>query len=465
MKQLLIGLTLLISLNRLATAATVEVGTLGADVSSNSIAITRSLQIPFTTGSLWVYIPKPVNTSYSTIWSQSGVSGSISTTPTNPPAHLYEYIPGVWIDFGARSYQTVGMITSANATVTEQLSGIRTDLARGASAPWYRGTIRSPNNLPGLDATMQTIVDNVVPGTPSGNIGIAERWSCWMYQNITRDPSNTLTFDQSDATTVWNNRYGGCGGYANLFKSGLVSLSSRFGVGITLGHTLAKNINFPTEHGSIRMSTLNGAHAWSVVDDGTQWVPFDVYHGTQGFATISRINEGIFEDESDGCAFWEYTYEGDFPPTANYSTSVTGSCSDGSYVFKKLRNPYPNTWFLAHWINNSDLAPLSDGFPVTGVPEDLFLDTNKQNTLVVSPNPARRWIQTQLYLEKDAKRVTAQVFTVAGQLVTTVIDEARQAGYNYILWTPNGVKSGVYYLRVSFDEGKQVVSRKFVITD
>lgn len=445
---------------------TYEVKTNGVQSAGNSLSITHTWSVSGNFLELWAWIPYPHQTSYANYWIQQPSAGSLSTSP---PAALFQYDYGVWCKWTNLGNLTLTATLTAAATVQGNLPGLTADLNRGGGGDWYQATARCQANIPGLSQTMTNLETNVVPGTDDSNFGLIERWSAWERQNITAVA--THPFDQSDAATVYQNLVAACSGFANLFKAGLITVSQRFGVGLSLGATQTGTSHFPgpppppgqlPDNGFL-MTTSTGLHAWNVVDDGSQWVPVDAYHGTIGFATLSRMSDGVFEDESDGNTLWRYFYTGP-RPAISYWNAVSGSAGNvGTYLGVRKRAPYPNQWTAVHWYLAGSLKPAQDG-PPTDVGDSPIVDTAKRNTFVVTPNPAtiQNWVEVQVYLERGA-HVVADVFDVRGRLVGRVLDQDRAAGYNYFLWVPGEAPAGIYLLLTNLNRGEQVLKRKFAL--
>jgi hypothetical protein len=73
------------------------------------------------------------------------------------------------------------------------------------------------------------------------------------------------------------------------------------------------------------------------------------------------------------------------------------------------------------------------------------------------PNPFDRTTQIT-YSLPTAERVTLEVFNALGQRVATLVEGLQQPGVHAVEWTPSGLSSGVYHLRLR--AGTQVLTKR-----
>ncbi len=60
------------------------------------------------------------------------------------------------------------------------------------------------------------------------------------------------------------------------------------------------------------------------------------------------------------------------------------------------------------------------------------------------PNPFNP-LTTIAYDLPEARRVKLNIYNIAGQLVTTLVDEQKQAGRHKTVWRAEGVSTGLYF--------------------
>ena len=121
----------------------------------------------------------------------------------------------------------------------------------------------------------------------------------------------------------------------------------------------------------------------------------------------------------------------------------------------------------------SFLSETSDHFPVTtrfifsettSTDDNLLTELPNQVRLEKNyPNPFNPTTQIEFSLP-NAQRVTLDVFNIMGRKISTLINNATQnAGLNSVTFDASGFSSGVYFYRLSLQNGKQITRKMMLI--
>ena len=78
------------------------------------------------------------------------------------------------------------------------------------------------------------------------------------------------------------------------------------------------------------------------------------------------------------------------------------------------------------------------------VPQQFFLEQNY-------PNPFNPITTISYQLPKSAF-VNISIYNIVGQLVETMVNEQKNAGYHSVVWNASGVGSGLYFYRIGAGE-------------
>lgn len=414
----------------------------------------------------WWYIPWPVRTTYSRYYVQEPISATLTTSPPAALVPLHDSngeVMGYWAYFGDVNNAELRFSLESVVNVSINLPGMPRDVVRGGSItdPWYRPTVNCPIDMPGFAAFVDNLYHQTVPGTDQTTWGFLLRLASWMHSNITYNSS--LTLDENSADKVWSRREAGCAGFTNFAKAALLALPpphGPVGSGVTLGYVAGNNAIYPVfgTGTGLSISFQPGGHAWLEVDDNTElpgtFIPSDITGGTAGFVNLAYVTRGTFEDIEDGNSVIAWAV-GD--PVVRVNFSVTGSAAAGTFVGRD-KSSYPTTGknFACQWIRGATV----------GVEEKTgkILDRSKENTLCAWLNPVSvgNWVDFQLYLEKPS-HVLGRVFSADGRLKKIVVDSELPAEYNYFSLQTGDMASGIYFLRLSLNNGKQVETQKFQV--
>jgi hypothetical protein len=81
--------------------------------------------------------------------------------------------------------------------------------------------------------------------------------------------------------------------------------------------------------------------------------------------------------------------------------------------------------------------------PLSGLPRNYSFEKNYPNPF----NPAT----TFRFALPERTHVELDVYNLAGQLVTRLVNDTREAGIHQIQWDAGGLPSGIYFVRMSTD--------------
>jgi hypothetical protein len=77
---------------------------------------------------------------------------------------------------------------------------------------------------------------------------------------------------------------------------------------------------------------------------------------------------------------------------------------------------------------------------------------DRENTLVIYPNPVREMAHISYYLNEPG-RIIIEVFNGSGIRVAEMTERSAPAGHNTLHWNPAGLSHGIYYVRMTTPKG------------
>jgi hypothetical protein len=98
---------------------------------------------------------------------------------------------------------------------------------------------------------------------------------------------------------------------------------------------------------------------------------------------------------------------------------------------------------------------ISDDRHTSSIPTGFTLEQNYPNPF----NPST----TIRYALPTAGKVKLQIYNVLGALVETLVDEERQAGQYTITWNASNVASGVYFYRLTTENGLTKIRKMMLL--
>lgn len=84
------------------------------------------------------------------------------------------------------------------------------------------------------------------------------------------------------------------------------------------------------------------------------------------------------------------------------------------------------------------------------------------NTVSIYPNPVRRGEQITVSISEEQARGQISLVSQSGTVITTQIFDSKNNG-RMILQIPATLSAGIYYLRISYENGRQPASAKVII--
>ena len=78
------------------------------------------------------------------------------------------------------------------------------------------------------------------------------------------------------------------------------------------------------------------------------------------------------------------------------------------------------------------------------------------------PNPFNPVTEIKYGLPTDGV-VSITLYNIVGQQVATILNEYKSAGYHSVTFNASGLESGVYFYRLSANEGKFIESKKMLL--
>ena len=112
------------------------------------------------------------------------------------------------------------------------------------------------------------------------------------------------------------------------------------------------------------------------------------------------------------------------------------------------------------------IADLNDGYAIRFSADDNPLDINDANQnrefsiLQTYPNPFNPNLNIEYYLESSS-HINVSVYDINGRLVSKVLDAYQTAGQHKMNWTPIGLSTGNYIIKLSL--GSEVYSKQVVL--
>ncbi len=174
------------------------------------------------------------------------------------------------------------------------------------------------------------------------------------------------------------------------------------------------------------------------------------------FCTIEEL------DQSGFCKANLYLYDAS-------DVSINLLCSlDSICVWSKTWSPDNSKIALSGWQNDMDISshgvyvydlesdPLlkiaSGLYPIWVVEEELIVGSSHTVPSIVNlsqnyPNPFNPVTTISYQLPRSAY-VELSIYNIVGQLVETLLNEPKNAGYHTVTWDASGVGSGVYFYRI-----------------
>lgn len=257
----------------------------------------------------------------------------------------------------------------------------------------------------------------------------------------------------TDAASAWNAGAANSAGMANVFASGMRTMG--IPACVILGYVTPAGPLFP-DVGSSRES---GFWAWSGVwSEGYQaFIPIDVSSNEFGFVDSDRAHFVYHEDLANhDYAIWcsDGGPDMSFGPLFGYE--ATGST--GSY--QRLRMRHVDDGFSTDIVAHDVIGFNAPGGGTTGVDESSSPPSGPEKLLV--SNPFRETLSASLILDSPA-RATVELFDVQGRLVQALaLDRAVPSGETFFRWLPRDAPYGVYFVRVTLDGGRKILSARAV---
>lgn len=397
------------------------------------------------------WIPFPRVSSYDGVFQQTP-TGTV-VLDTDPPAQI-TYVGGIgsWVFWDA-SYNTGDILTATldgTVIITLNLDGAFDDVILDNPDSWTDHTPRA-QSIPEAASVAQQLRDNYIAGTCREGYGVVHRIVQYLADTISR--GSDLSYEDGSALRAWELGSAECDGFTNLFMSMCRSLD--IGAAYMMGNTFAATYLF-SGSSTVTFSTIDGAHAWSASDNGS-WLVTDPYHHSVGWTTTSRVLEAQAIDQND------VNIQTLWGGAGTIETSMTMSGGGGGEAFI-VHDEWDNggTDLFVHYPDNISLRPLGSEAPVVGIPEGPYLDPSIEHALMPLGNPSYRKVQLRLHLLRPAHRMQVDILNLNGRVVAAnVVDRPGRIGDNFVSWTPgNRVASGIYFVRVSFDQGSQVITQK-----
>jgi hypothetical protein len=269
----------------------------------------------------------------------------------------------------------------------------------------------------------------------------------WTHDNITAgfgDQWHVDTYRSNSTTHSW--KFGGTGaaGYGDSSDGVLVSKSLCLGADgeMTFWHWMDAEEESSTSAWDCGLVEIS-------IDGGSAW---DVLHPVAGYSHAKNDNNANPLPEGTPCWSGSFAWRQETFDLTSYEDEKVQIrfhfASDGAVT--------EEGWYV-------DDINITSSLPQTSVPEDEEIPRTfalRQNV----PNPFNPVTVIQYQLPSEA-HVTIDVFNIAGKLVTTLVDEAQDAGVKAVTWdgtnaTGEKVASGIYMYRMQAGDH---ASRKMMV--
>lgn len=187
------------------------------------------------------------------------------------------------------------------------------------------------------------------------------------------------------------------------------------------------------------VKTEDGGETWFFLNHDLQYPQFyDVYFEDENHGLV--LGSAPFQDQgaalitNDGGVTWN-----NYPvPMQGWAKGITKTLNNDFYIcgnYGQLLKSENLFEFLSINIDNPNIDQL---------PQNLFI---KQNY----PNPFNP-VTTISYQLPKSEFVNLSIYNVSGQLVETLANENKDAGYHSVQWDASGVSSGLYFYRIKVGE-------------
>jgi hypothetical protein len=371
----------------------------------------------------------------------------------DPPASLENrddwYTTLTWLPGTLAGRSRVTVRSVATTSCAAGLDGIRHDLSRLPGA-YYTSFTPTIEYVPGIADAIRFLDENPVPGMPEGNLGLAQRWMAYLFGVIqTGDCDAPHGFNS--AAWAWNAGVTDCGGFANMFASGLRTLA--IPACVMTGYVMPDGPVIGTQ----ATHRGSGGHAWAGAwSEGLQaFVPVDLTLYQFGFLDCQRVHHGYFEDMNHSRGLLQSSLGG--ARFGALSWSATGTNRSSVYPVAGIRHlddGFTKT-LLAHHVPNAgapgDVSGVDEEDPSVIPAERLRVST-----------PFREALSLSLLLS-EPEEISVEIFDVRGRRVARLADRIRRpAGEAFFRWLPGGTPSGVYLVRVRLHSGDQTLKTRVV---
>jgi hypothetical protein len=177
---------------------------------------------------------------------------------------------------------------------------------------------------------------------------------------------------------------------------------------------------------------------------------FDEYEGQ-----LDNNGETLALNSAVGDTIIKICYDDRYP----WPGSADG---EGYSIVSRDKDPYQNQNDAAHWMASKEIHgnPGQDNIPV---PVEEPAHQTGPDTYQLSqnyPNPFNP-VTTIAYQLPEASRVKLSIYNITGQLILTLVNETKDAGYYTVTWNAGGLGSGLYLYRIQ--AGQYVSVKKCLV--
>ncbi|MCK4510943.1 T9SS type A sorting domain-containing protein, partial [bacterium] len=269
----------------------------------------------------------------------------------------------------------------------------------------------------------------------------------WTHDNITTgfgDQWHVETYRSHSTTHSWKFGGSGSGTYGDSSDGVLVSKPLCLGADgeMTFWHWMAVEEESSTSAWDCGLVEIS-------IDDGASW---DILHPVGGYSHAKNDNNANPLPEGTPCWSGSFTWRQETFDLTSYEDAKVQIrfhfASDGYVTLEG--------WYV-------DDISITSTLPQTSVPESEEIPRTfalRQN----APNPFNPVTVIQYQLPRET-HVTIDVFSIAGKLVATLVDEEQDAGVKAVTWdgtsaTGEKVASGIYMYRMQAGDH---TSRKMMV--